>query len=286
LAPTDEAAWRKQIVDGRAEADAEFKSSPTSPLTAIERRVLRGPEPTYVEVADETVRFTGEPGAGAALSFRRTAPDKWTWEPGRGELTATARGGEKLPPGPVAGPAVFRLGRFSLLAQPLEGDLAVMIHDAKRSEREFRGLSYFAPDRRYAVEAKVERQDDTGTVTMPTTLKLEKSYRRYARLKFTVAGRAAELSAYKPVGAPAGFLFIPFRDSTNGQSTYGGGRYIDAQEPAGDTLLLDFNQAYNPMCNYSAAYNCPIPPAENRLRIAIEAGQKTYEEPPGHSSTM
>ncbi|HNR37719.1 MAG TPA: DUF1684 domain-containing protein, partial [Acidobacteriota bacterium] len=61
-----------------------------------------------------------------------------------------------------------------------------------------------------------------------------------------------------------------------GAETYPAGRFLDLDEPAGETVVLDFNRAYNPLCNYSPAYNCPIPPAENRLPVAIRAGELTY----------
>jgi uncharacterized protein (DUF1684 family) len=70
------------------------------------------------------------------------------------------------------------------------------------------------------------------------------------------------------------YLFIPFRDLTSGKESYGGGRYIDTEIPAGETLILDFNRAYNPYCAYSHRYSCPIPPEENTLKVEIRAGEK------------
>ena len=69
-------------------------------------------------------------------------------------------------------------------------------------------------------------------------------------------------------------LFLPFTDNTNGVETYGGGRYIDLKIPAGNTINIDFNKAYNPYCAYSDKYSCPIPPPENHLDIEIKAGIK------------
>ena len=75
----------------------------------------------------------------------------------------------------------------------------------------------------------------------------------------------------------ADYLFVPFTDATNGESTYPSGRYLDLHIPQGETVLLDFNRAYNPYCAYNARYSCPIPPAENHLEIPIKAGVK-YEK--------
>ncbi len=73
-------------------------------------------------------------------------------------------------------------------------------------------------------------------------------------------------------------LFVPFLDKTSGETTYGGGRYLDVQPPNKGELYLDFNKAYNPYCAYMEGYTCPFPPKENRLNIAIEAGEKSFPE--------
>jgi uncharacterized protein (DUF1684 family) len=73
---------------------------------------------------------------------------------------------------------------------------------------------------------------------------------------------------------------VPFRDATTGKETYGAGRYLDVLRIKGEDYVLDFNTAYNPLCAYSPRYNCPYPPAQNRLKIPVEAGEKTPVE--GH----
>jgi len=78
-------------------------------------------------------------------------------------------------------------------------------------------------------------------------------------------------------------LFIPFRDATSGKETYGSGRYLEApfdSETPDDPVELDFNFAYNPSCVYSAAYDCPYPPRQNQLQVAVRAGERLpYDEP-------
>ncbi|MBP7982432.1 MAG: DUF1684 domain-containing protein, partial [Kaistella sp.] len=69
------------------------------------------------------------------------------------------------------------------------------------------------------------------------------------------------------------YLFLPFRDETNGKETYGGGKYIDLRIPDGNEIVIDFNQSYQPYCAYNAYdYSCPIVPEENFLPLRIEAG--------------
>ena len=77
------------------------------------------------------------------------------------------------------------------------------------------------------------------------------------------------------------YLFIPFKDLTNEDATYGGGRYIDAKttDITSGEMILDFNKSYNPYCAFSDAYSCPIPPDENHLNIKIEAGEQEFAKP-------
>jgi uncharacterized protein (DUF1684 family) len=74
-------------------------------------------------------------------------------------------------------------------------------------------------------------------------------------------------------------LFIPFTDATSGEGTYESGRYIDLdiKDITDNKFTIDFNKAYNPYCAYvTGRYNCPIPPVENRLAVAIRAGEKAF----------
>ena len=73
------------------------------------------------------------------------------------------------------------------------------------------------------------------------------------------------------------YLFLPFADLTNGEQTYGGGRYIDLSIPDKDSIIINFNTAYNPYCAYNAKYSCPLVPKENHLDYSIEAGVKKFE---------
>ena len=83
---------------------------------------------------------------------------------------------------------------------------------------------------------------------------------------------------YQPtfVTQPGEALSILFTDRTTGKETYGAGRYLDLEPPQDGLYTVDFNRAYNPFCAYTGVYNCPIPPPENHLPVAIRAGEKTY----------
>ena len=110
----------------------------------------------------------------------------------------------------------------------------------------------------------------------------EAPHDRAASIHFRLAERLLQLSLYWIVGYGGG-LFLPFRDATNGDETFGGGRYLYDTIKGADlgayweTIVLDFNFADNPSCAYNAAWSCPLPPQENRLPVAVEAGEKDWK---------
>jgi hypothetical protein len=99
--------------------------------------------------------------------------------------------------------------------------------------------------------------------------------RRVGTLGFTLNGTSFRLSAFADVNAvTVDRLFVPFGDLTNGQETYQGGRFLDLERTATGLYDLDFNRAYHPFCLYNHDWECPVPPRENRLAIAIRAGER------------
>lgn len=151
------------------------------------------------------------------------------------------------------------------------------------SEADEAFLHYYEPDKAYCARASVEYLIGERPFRMPTHDGSSTEYVRFARLTFVVNGEQATLVAYQNTGLLADaryrdHLFVPFTDPTNGEETYGGGRYLDLSKAAiaDGYVTLDFNRAYNPYCAYSDGYRCPIPPAENDLAVAIRAGEKNY----------
>ena len=141
---------------------------------------------------------------------------------------------------------------------------------------EFTGLSYYPADPAYRVRARIEPVRDKKLMVLPTTTGEEEKYIRYGHAVFDLAGQLHRLLVLEPFEQPAE-LFIAFADDTSGDTTYGGGRYLNVEKPSRTgqkTLELDFNQAYNPYCAYNGTFSCPLPPKENVLAIAVEAGEK------------
>jgi len=144
-------------------------------------------------------------------------------------------------------------------------------------------LHFYLPDLRFRVKAHVTSVADTIGFEMLTYSGKKKKYYHYALLDFEMKGVNHTLNLYQSEQLMAkedydGYLFLPFTDKTNYEETFGGGRYLDFQisDIKNDSLLIDFNKAYNPYCAYAGGFNCPIPPKENRLNIAIKAGEKNY----------
>ena len=185
----------------------------------------------------------------------------------------------------------FRAAKDALFARhpqsPLDGD----------TRATFRALTYFPYDPAYCVTATLtpeapETAEDE--VMAPSSGPHAMPLRRAGRVSFTLAGVALALAVYW-IDVYGGGLFLPFRDTTSGGETYGAGRYLhdtvkgsdllrldDASDAgpgyAGGRILLDFNYAYNPSCAYDPRWVCPLTPAENRLAVAIRAGERVFHE--------
>lgn len=148
---------------------------------------------------------------------------------------------------------------------------------------DLKNLRFYDADSTYRVTCKVSLLSNQTNFRMPVFHGTGSQYVKYALLKFTLKGKPMELTVYKSIHLSQNpmfstYLFLPFTDDTNGQETYGGGRYIDLKTTdfKGDELVVDFNKAYNPYCAFSANYSCPKPPDENRLNIAVKAGEKLF----------
>ncbi|MBK9215238.1 MAG: DUF1684 domain-containing protein [Chloracidobacterium sp.] len=149
----------------------------------------------------------------------------------------------------------------------------------------FKGLNYFPVDDAFRVSARFTRTPEEKYFQMPTSSGISKKFVKYGVLRFDLFGTERKLSVYQidkevldKFPEYADLLFIPFRDATNRTETYAGGRYIDIRQPKDAAVVVNFNLAYNPNCAYGTdKYNCPIPPRENTLDVAITAGEKRFE---------
>lgn len=146
----------------------------------------------------------------------------------------------------------------------------------------FQGLSYFAPREEFCVVARLELAPKTDTVQMQTSDNELRTMIRSGRAYFLLGKDSCALSVYRYTGIEGKMqqgYFVPFKDATNGTDTYRPGRYVEGIPIRASEVLLDFNRAYNPYCNYNEQYSCPLVPRENVLPISILAGEKIYFHP-------
>jgi uncharacterized protein (DUF1684 family) len=135
-------------------------------------------------------------------------------------------------------------------------------------------LSYFPPDLDYVVAASLKLAKVRDVVNMPTSTGEVRKEERVGVLEFVLKGQPMTLGAFQEAGTDMTRLFVPFRDLTSGTETYQAGRYLDLERTATGLYTIDFNKAYNPFCYYNSRFDCPYPPAENRLTIPVRAGQR------------
>lgn len=137
----------------------------------------------------------------------------------------------------------------------------------------FRGLSYYPPNPKWRIKAAFERRvqvNDRPEIPEDNDLKLA------GVLFFQIYDRTDSLLAYWQHPDRFDELFVPFRDQTNGRGSYAGGRYLNLKYSEGDSVILDFNKSYNPLCAYNPLVVCPMPPPENKLEYRIEAGEREF----------
>ncbi|MFV8751953.1 DUF1684 domain-containing protein [Nannocystaceae bacterium ST9] len=165
-------------------------------------------------------------------------------------------------------------GRWRLGVSIQDREFRVLVHDRDAAaRREFTGIAWFpiAADR--IVDARFEPLVPREGEPLQTSRGVTKTLYLAGIYRFELEGRPLALQAFAYAAEPSEGepLLIPFRDTTTGETSYGAGRYL---EPNAGELVLDFNRATNPLCAYSEHYNCPMPPAFNRLDVAIEAGAR------------
>lgn len=151
---------------------------------------------------------------------------------------------------------------------------AVRLYDTANPARQrFPGLSWYPIDPALRIEADYIPHTPPRTLDIATSLGDITPSLNPGAVYFTLNGHACVLEA-EDRGSK---FFFNFRDLTNQDTTYGAGRFLYTDVPVNGKVTLDFNQATNPYCAYTPYATCPLPPAQNRLSVRIEAGEKRYE---------
>lgn len=146
----------------------------------------------------------------------------------------------------------------------------------------FQELRYFEPNKKFRTKATLQLIKDSSFVKIVNNDGEKNKYWRYAKAFFEINKQKDTLTIYRKASLKEEDrnYFVPFYDETNSDETYAGGRYIDLEiKQIKDTtslIILDFNLAYNPYCVYNYRFSCPVPPAENKVNMRIEAGEKMF----------
>ena len=174
-------------------------------------------------------------------------------------------------------PTMLQLGSLRLCAIERGGRYALRIWNTDSAlRREFEGIPHWPVDPAWRLTARLEATPGR-TVRVPDVIGTIDDLESSGDLLFEAGGGTHRLQALE--GGDAGELWLVFGDATNGEETYGGGRFLYTAAPDADgTVELDFNRAYNPPCVFSPYATCPLPWPPNRLPIRIEAGERNWDQ--------
>lgn len=169
----------------------------------------------------------------------------------------------------------------SIFQNNLNADYADSLHSplSTKDRLAFDGLPFYPIDTNLIITAHIELLTGEDIIEMETTTDRLPLYRPFYQATFKIDSIDCSLTIFqsedlKTTAGYEDYLFLPFTDFTNGDGSYGGGRYIDLKITDSDSIVIDFNRAYNPYCAYNKKYSCPIPPRQNDINYPIKAGVK------------
>ena len=180
-----------------------------------------------------------------------------------------------LQPDVSGAPTILELGSVTFYAIERADRVGIRVKDSESEAlAKFPGMEYFPLEPRWRVESRFSAFDEPRTMMVPNVIGSAFEEPVQGTVSFELEGQSIELT---PVGEAGKPLFFVFGDSTNGAETYGGGRFLVAEWPGDDgVVILDFNRAYNPPCVFSPFATCPLPAESNKLDVAILAGEKSF----------
>lgn len=185
-----------------------------------------------------------------------------------------ADSGVEIHPYTGEGSDVIAFGDLQFLLLERGGRLGIRLKDNHSPlRREFTGLNWYPVDEAWRVTGKFEPSPDAARIVFETVLGDQQVMESAGFVTFEIEGRRLTLQAARSERR----LFFVFRDATSGSETYPGGRFLYTDFPEGDRVELDFNRAYNPPCAFTPHSTCPLPPPQNRLPVAIRAGELKYK---------
>ena len=205
----------------------------------------------FVPGKDAALSLDGQPLKGATVlrtdADETNGPSVIGFDEGKGEATVIQRG-----------------DRYGLRVK--HADAPTRIH--------FAGLDYWPAEAAWRIAGKFVPHPEGTTMQVANIIGGLDDAKNPGAVEFERDGKTWRLEA---IDEGEGELFLVFADRTNGHGSYGAGRFLYAPMPdAQGRVTLDFNQSYNPPCAFTSFATCPLPPAQNRLDLAIDAGEKAY----------
>jgi uncharacterized protein (DUF1684 family) len=169
--------------------------------------------------------------------------------------------------------------RKEILQERLQKDLDLRSRDSRilsaEAKNRFEGLRYFPIDTTYRFELPLQRLPEPETMRVAQRTGAPAEQVKVGTVAVPLGEASHELAVFRPPRGSDTTLWIPFADATTGRQTYGAGRYLDVPLREDGTVLVDFNRAYNPLCDYNPQkYNCALAPPQNRLPLPVKAGEK------------
>ena len=273
LAAAEAETLRTALLKDRQETLDWLKTSPTSYLATVQRRdfeqkdvltVGRAPD-NDVRIDDPAIEPHHLHVSVMGDSFHVEAVDDSARFMVKSEALRDAR----------VGPSAIGVDRFTLRLSHQRFP-AVIVFDPKSPRfANYKGLEWFAPDYRFRYVLPLSLNPAPDTLIIMSTRGNQRRALRVGWFDFKAAGKSCRLAVTRLLepGVSEKDFGIFFRDATTGKESYAVGRYVDAERRPDGMFVLDFNNAYNPACAVSDHYNCPIPPKDNVLKVAIRAGE-------------
>jgi uncharacterized protein (DUF1684 family) len=171
-------------------------------------------------------------------------------------------------------PTILAYGSLTFQIIKRGDKLGLRVKDSQNPDRlNFKGTDFYPTDVNWRIDAQFEPYNPPKPMPITNVLGMENSESSPGAIKFEVAGKEYRLDAITEKNEPR--LFMIIADKASGKNTYPAGRYLYVNPPdAAGHLVIDFNEAYSPPCAFTKFATCPLPPRQNRLPIAIEAGEK------------